>query len=249
MFPHAFAFCKWYANALTDSGATVVTGLCHATTDNAAGQTYTRLLIEHLYCSSPQRRLAAAAAAPAAADGAAPPPAGAADAACTTAEMTHACATVTVTEEGGNRSICLPEQFTRSTISAEEAQELDAVVAECLLRAAPEAIDCTKRRVSFFKKLGCAECGAEAAAVSDIVECCQTLSRRDACTGACMREPPCGGSRFTGLGPAAAPLRAPPQAELTAADSATDSATPRLAQQQQQLLLLLLSAAASLLAG
>lgn len=82
------AFCKWYRNALTDSDAAVVSGLCRATTSTGAGDRYTRLLMDFLYCSTPQRRNAAAAASPAGAGGqAAPAPAGSGG--CTAAEGVH----------------------------------------------------------------------------------------------------------------------------------------------------------------
>lgn len=96
------AFCKWYGNALLDSDAAVVSGICRATTGTGAGDRYARLLIEYLYCATPQRRTAAAAAqalapppgpsagAPSDAEGregaADPPSAGAGGGGCTAAE-------------------------------------------------------------------------------------------------------------------------------------------------------------------
>lgn len=65
-----------------------MSGLCRATTTTGAGDRYTHLLMDFLYCSTPQRRTAAAAASPAAAAGsAAPAPAG--SGACTAAEGAH----------------------------------------------------------------------------------------------------------------------------------------------------------------
>ena len=70
------------------------------------------------------------------------------------------------------------------------------------------ALCAVQRQFNFFKKLGCAECGAEAGAAVEILDCCMELLTEEDCTGSCMPDPRV--ANGTAVVSGAAPILTPP---------------------------------------